>query len=73
MLFALKQLNIDTQTVQLVLSGKIALNSSIFNLLSRYISNICFVENKPYYTFSDALVKAPQHQYYKLLNQIVSI
>lgn len=73
LLFALKKLNIDTQNVHLVLSGKITLNSSIFNLLSRYISNISFIETKSYFTFSDALAKAPQHQYYKLLNQIVSI
>ena len=73
LLYTLKQLNIDIQSINLVLSGKIAINSSIFNLLSRYISNISFIENKSYFTFSDALAKTPSHQYYKLLNQILSI
>jgi hypothetical protein len=70
LLFVLNQLNINPVKIQLVLSGKITPNSSIFNLLTKYISNIIFIENQSNFTFSDVLSQIPPQQYFKLLNQI---
>jgi hypothetical protein len=70
LLFVLNQLNINPVKIQLVLSGKITPNSSIFNLLTKYISNIIFIENQLNFTFSDVLSQTPHQQYFKLLNQI---
>lgn len=70
LLFVLKQLNIEPLQIQLILSGKITANSSVFNLLTKYISKVTLNENKTDYTFSEVLSDINYHQYFKLLNQI---
>lgn len=70
LLFVLKQLNIDPLKIQLILSGKITPNSSVFNLLTKYFANVTFIENQSYFTFSEVLANIPHQQYFKLLNQI---
>jgi len=70
LLFTLKQLNVDSTKIQLVLSGKITPNSAVFVMLTKYFSNVIFIENQSYYSFSEVLANIPPQQYFKLLNQI---
>ncbi len=71
-LFAIAQLNLNRETLRLLLSGKIEENSSAYNLLYTYIKHIHFADHiKQGIELTETMVKeGAQHQYQLLLNNI---
>lgn len=65
-LFAIEQLFLNTQKIQLIFSGTIDKNSELYNITSEYIKTIDFYV--PNYTIPEDL-NLNNHSYFTLLNQ----
>jgi len=68
-LFAIKQLNLNTETLILTLLGEIEADSSIYKILHKYIRNIEFINRKSTGNYSEEIKKLPSHYHYTLLNK----
>ena len=69
-LFAMKQLSMDVNTVELVLSGKINPNSPLHQITQKYIANVSFIKRSLLFNYSGSLSEIPAQQYYSLFNLI---
>lgn len=63
-----EQLHISPTETQLILSGKVTRQSSLYENLRRYIKNIDFAKRNRDYTYSYTFGKLPEHAYLNLLN-----
>ncbi len=68
-LYVYKQLNLDTQTNKLYISGELSDNQQIFRSLKKFINTVYYLE--PFdFTFSGALAKLSKHKYLNLFNLV---
>ncbi len=70
LLFALEQLNMNPESVELVIMGNLTINSDIYELSWKYIRNIRFMERNNIFQYSYVFDDLPGHQYYTLFNAL---
>ena len=68
LLFTMKQFNCNSTNTELLLMGKIAEQSSIHQLLIKYIANVNFIKNSLPTNINTLLKEVPIHYYFTLLN-----
>ncbi len=68
LIFVLEQLNINPETIPVVLLGKAELNSNLCELLQRYIRHCEFGRQSENFQFSPVFNELPPHSFYPLLN-----
>ena len=68
-LYVYKQLNIDTRSNQLFVSGELSDNQHIFRSLKRFINNVHYLESFDF-IFSGALARLNKHKYFNLFNLV---
>lgn len=67
-IYVMEQLELNPEKVELKLSGYIDKNSTLFELLYKYIRNITFQKPSDSVNFSYVFSDIPLHYYYNLLN-----
>lgn len=68
LLFAMQQLHLSPETQELLILGEIDKNSSLTEIIYRYIKNPIFGEKSNMYKFDVVFDEIPPHHYYNLLN-----
>jgi hypothetical protein len=68
LLFAIDELQINTETCQTLLYGEISKDSGIFNLLNKYIKNVDFGHRPKEMGFSYKFDEVLDHRYFDLYN-----
>jgi len=68
LLFVIEQLNLNPDTLQLVLTGNILRTSNLYEILYKYIRNIRFIERNDQFSYSYVFDDMPQHFNYTLFN-----
>ncbi|MFZ4400438.1 MAG: DUF3822 family protein [Bacteroidales bacterium] len=68
LLFSLKQINSNPSNIKLNLIGKIAGESSIHQILLKYISEVNFCTNSISENLNNLLMDQPEYYYFSLLN-----
>ncbi len=69
LLFVCEQLKLNPENIDLVLLGEVEKNSTLYNVVYKYIRNLKFGERPEGFTYSYKLNEAPAHFYYSLLCQ----
>jgi hypothetical protein len=69
-LFALDQLRLNPETVNLIFSGQIDNGSSIYDIAWKYIRNISFAGRNSAFDYSYMLEELPVHHYFILYNAL---
>ena len=68
-LFTAEQLHFNPEKFELVLSGVIVKDDEFYKIAYEYVRNICLLENRSKYSFSDKFSDEIKRSYYTLLNQ----
>ena len=68
LLFTCEQLNIDTESISVYLSGEIEPESALYKLLYKYIRKITFVNHDRTLSFGENFEEIPANFYYTLFN-----
>lgn len=68
-LFAIKQLNLNPENLNLVILGEIEKDSAVYKISYKYIRNIEFVSRKTSFKHSEEIKNLPAHYHYTLLNK----
>ncbi len=68
-----KQLGYNPQEMQVILLGEIEPQSTLNDLLNKYIQRVSYYNPKPFYTLSIALQELPRHFYFNLFNQYLCV
>jgi hypothetical protein len=68
LVFVVEQLNLNPESVQLMLLGEIEKHSPLSDLMHKYIRNIQFLERNSDHRYSFVFDQLPGHYYYNLLN-----
>ena len=63
-----KQLGFDTNMMPLVLNGEIEKESSLFNLIYKYVRNVSFAENADTIKLAPFMATVRPHNYFTLFN-----
>lgn len=69
LLYVLEQLSINPDKQEVLISGELLKNSSIYERLIKYIRNINFINRNKNIDYSYKFNEVPEHFYYSLLNQ----
>ncbi len=67
-LFAIQQLNLNPETIEVVLTGEIQKNSAYYDILYKYIRNISFAKRNDAFEYSYVFKDLSPHNYFNLLN-----
>lgn len=70
-LFVYEQLNLNPETIELVLSGHIEKTSEEHSLLFMYIRNVKFASRPEGFRYSYQFEEIPNHQFYSLFTQFL--
>ena len=73
LLFVCEQLKLNPEQLELLLTGEIDRDSSIYNLLYKYIRNIKFGERPDVFQYSGKFEALPKHFYYNLFSQYLCV
>lgn len=68
-----KQLGYNPQQITLTLLGEIEAQSTLNDLLSKYVSRVVYHTPAPFYTLGLGLEKLPRHFYFNLFNQYLCV
>jgi hypothetical protein len=68
LLFAIDELQINNDTLQVILYGEISKDSGIFNLMQKYIQNVEFGKRSKEVSFSYKFDEVLEHRYFDLYN-----
>ena len=68
-LFTAEQLNFNPEKFELVLLGNIVKDDEFYKIAYDYVRNICLLENRSKYNFSDKFTSEIKREFYTLLNQ----
>ncbi len=68
LIFALEQLKLNPENVNLIFLGEIDKNSHLYDIAFKYLRNIEFIERCDYYRYSYVFDNIPSGYYYNLLN-----
>jgi len=68
LVFVVEQLNLNPESVEVVLLGEIEKHSPLSDLVLKYIRNVHYVERNADYRYSFIFDQLPGHYYYNLLN-----
>ncbi|MFH1161470.1 MAG: DUF3822 family protein [bacterium] len=68
LLFAIEQLGLHAEQLDVVLLGKTNKNTPLVNLIAKYIRKIEFAQRSPAYQYSFVFNELPHHAFYPLLN-----
>jgi len=71
LLFVCEQLELNPETIELVLLGEIESNSKLYSLISKYVRTIKFGERNDSNNYSYKLQTLPKHFYYSIFNQYI--
>ncbi len=69
-LFVMKELSMDVNRTELVLSGKILANSPLHEIALKYIQNVNLIKRSLLFNYSGSLSEIPAQQYFSLFNLI---
>jgi hypothetical protein len=69
LLFVYEKLELNPETVNLVLKGNIDRNSDLYKISNKYIRNVSFGTRPDTFSFSYRFDNLAHHQYAALLNQ----
>ena len=67
-IYVLDQLGFNSEQVEVILMGKITKNSTLSNLIFKYIRKVEFARRNPTYNYSFVFNEIPQNDYFSLLN-----
>ncbi len=67
-IYVLDQLGFNSEKVEVILMGKINKNSTLSNLIFKYIRKVEFARRNPMYNYSFVFNEIPQYGYFSLLN-----
>jgi hypothetical protein len=73
LLFVCEQLKLNPDNLELTLLGEINRNSTVYNILHKYVRNIRFGERSDSFEYSTRLAEIPKHFYYNLFNQYLCV
>lgn len=73
LLFVCEQLKLNPEQLELLLTGEINRDSTIYNLLYKYIRNIKFSERPEAFHYSGKFETLPKHFYYNLFSQYLCV
>jgi len=68
LIFAIEQMGLNPETVDLLLSGKIERDSKLHALIKKYVRNIRFINRNDDFKYCYAFERIESHQFYNLLN-----
>jgi hypothetical protein len=68
LLFVLEQMKLNPEEVELILTGYIDKNSSMFDIVYKYVRNISFASPSNTFQYSHIFNDIPKHYYFNLLN-----
>jgi len=68
-IFVIEQLNLNPETINLIFSGMINKNSSLFENVYQYVRNLSFQKIPSVHKYSYIFSELPAHYYYSLLSQ----
>ena len=68
LIFIVEQLNLNPESVELMMLGEMEKHSSLSELVHKYIRYIRFVDRNPEFRYSFVLDQLPAHYYYNLFN-----
>lgn len=68
-----KQLGYNPQEMGITLLGEIEAQSTLNDLLNKYIARVTYYNPKPFYTVGIALEELPRHFYFNLFNQYLCV
>ncbi len=68
LLFVCEQLELNPETIDLVLLGELDRNSNLFSLITKYVRNVKFGERKDTAHFGYKLQSIPKHFYFSVFN-----
>lgn len=69
LLYAMEQLNLDQEVINLIVLGEIEKESQVYELLYRYIKNVNLAKRTENIRFSKVLSEIPSQYYYSIFNQ----
>lgn len=69
LLFVLEQLNINSHNATIRLTGAIDKNSTLYELMKKYLKKIDFIETPNELNYSHVFEQLPKHYYHILFNQ----
>ena len=65
-LFVLEQLQLNTETTELMLTGEVEKNSAIYSILKKYINSIHFIDKPELFEYSYSLNNLPNNFHFNL-------
>ena len=68
LIYVLEQLGFNSEQVEVVLMGKIAKKTALYNLILKYIRKVELARRSPVYDYSFIFNEIQQHGYFSLLN-----
>jgi hypothetical protein len=68
LLFVCEQLELNPETIEMVLLGELDRNSNLFSLIAKYIRNVKFGERKEVANYGYKLQNIPKHFYFSIFN-----
>ena len=68
LIYVLEQLQMNPETVSLVLMGEVLKISALYDIAFKYVRNISFADRNPGYDYSYVFDDIPAHLHYNLLN-----
>jgi len=68
LLFVCEQLELNPETIELVIVGELDRNSNLFSLITKYVRNVKFGERKDTACYGYKLQNIPKHFYYSIFN-----
>ena len=71
LLFALQQLKLNPETIDLTLMGEIEKNTPLFEVIYKYVRNVSFIKRNERFQYSYLFEKIPQHGYFNLFNSML--
>ena len=69
LLYAMEQLKIDREKVKLLLFGEFEKNSTLYNMIIRYVGEVEIIAKPGQVNYSKILNDLPEHHYHTLFNQ----
>lgn len=68
LLFVCEQLELNPETIELVVFGELDRNSNLFSLITKYVRHVKFGERKDIANYGYKLQSLPSHFYYSIFN-----
>ncbi len=69
LLFALEQLKLNPETINLHLLGEVEKNDSFYSIIYKYVRNVSFMKRNSRFEFSYRFNELPEHAFYTLFSQ----